>query len=192
MYAALAISSGVAAQNAAHHAAQANAGTAGLSGIFGGSLASTTAAGWGGADQIGVWRLAVAAMLLLGARRLAELCYEGLARASGSIFPRPPRHLLGQIITLPAGERIVVIAVTVVFFGPRLTFGVLLAWGAVAAGYLLAGQLAGEGVFLAGLGFARHVWRPVIFALLAAVVLRHADIAYRARAGRGVPDDKYG
>jgi len=52
--------------------------------------------------------------------------------------------------------------------------------------------LAGEGVFLAGLGFARHVWLPVIFALLAAVVLRHADIAYRARAGRGVPDDKYG
>jgi len=286
VYAALAISSGVAAQNAAHHPAQANAGTAGLSGIFGGSLASTAAAGWGGADQIGVWRLAVAAMLLLGARRLAELCYEGLARASGSIFPRPPRHLLGQIITLPAGERIVVIAVTVVFFGPRLTFGVLLAWGAVAAGYLLAGQLAGagklvrargvlpayrgdgalahwiggvvrgqlpplppllvgllvtcdlavlgianlpgalilapvvamllaalgarhahdgrldwvvpslllagEGVFLAGLGFARHVWLPVIFALLAAVVLRHADIAYRARAGRGVPDDKYG
>jgi Family of unknown function (DUF5941) len=286
VYAALAISSGVAAQNAAHHAAQANAGAAGLNGIFGGSLASTVAAGWGGADQIGVWRLAVAAMLLLGARRLAELCYEGLARASGSVFPRPPRRLLGQIITLPAGERIVVIAVTVVFFGPRLTFGVLLAWGAVAAGYLLAGQLAaagklarargvlpayrgdgalahwiggvvqgqlpplppllvgllvtcdlavlgianlsgvlilapvvamllaalgarhphdgrldwvvpslllaGEGVFLAGLGFARHVWLPVIFALLAAVVLRHADIAYRARAGRGVPDDKYG
>ena len=282
VYAALAISSGVAAQNAV----QGNAGAAGLSGIFGGSLSGTVAAGWGGADQIGVWRLAVAAMLLLGARRLAELCYEGLARASGSIFPRPPRHLLGQIITLPAGERIVVIAVTVVFFGPRLTFGVLLAWGAVAAGYLLAGQvagagklarargvlpayrgdgalahriggvvrgqlpplppllvgllvtcdlaalgianlpgvlilapvvamllaalgarhphdgrldwvvpsllLAGEGIFLAGLGFARHVWLPVIFALLAAVVLRHADIAYRARAGRGVPDDKYG
>ncbi len=30
--------------------------------------------------------------------------------------------------------------------------------------------LAGEGVFLAGLGFSRHVWLPVIFALLAAVV----------------------
>jgi hypothetical protein len=281
VYAALAVSSGL-AQNAAPD----NAGPAGLNGIFGGSLRDTVVATWGGADQIGVWRLAVAALLLLGARRLAELCYEGLARASGSIFPRPPRRLLGQIITLPAGERIAVIAVTVVFFGPRLTFGVLLAWGAVAAGYLLAGQLAGagklvrargvlpayrddgvlayriggvvqghlpplppllvgllvtgdlavlgvanlsgvlilapvaamllaalgarhphdgrldwvvpslllagEGVFLAGLGFARHVWLPVIFALLAAVVLRHADIVYRARAGRGIPADKFG
>jgi hypothetical protein len=278
VYAALAVSSGLAAQD--------NAGPTGLNGIFGASLRDTVVASWGGADQIGIWRLAVAAMLLLGARQLAELCYEGLARASGSIFPRPARHLLGQIITLPAGERIVVIAVTVVFFGPRLTFGVLLAWGAVAVGYLLAGQLAGagqlvrargvlpayrgdgvlayriggvvrgqlpplppllvgllvtcdlavlgvahltgvlilapvmamllaalgarhphdgrldwavpsllligEGVFLAGLGFARHVWLPVIFALLAAVVMRHADIAYRARAGRGIPADKFG
>jgi len=268
VYAALAVSSGL-AQNTAQNAAPGNAGPAGLNGIFGGSLRDTAVATWGGADQIGVWRLAVAALLLLGARRLAELCYEGLARVSGSIFPRPPRRLLGQIITLPAGERIVVIAVTVVFFGPRLTFGVLLAWGAVAAGYLLAGQLAGagklvrargvlpghlpplppllvgllvtadlavlgvanlpgvlilapvaamllaalgarhphdgrldwvvpslllagEGVFLAGLGFARHVWLPVIFALLAAVVLRHADIVYRARAGRGIPADKFG
>jgi hypothetical protein len=282
VYAALAVSSGVAAQDNAGT----SAGATGLNGIFGGSLRDTVVAGWGGADQIGIWRLAVAAMLLLGARRLAELCYEGLARASGSIFPRPPRRLLGQIITLPAGERIVVIAVTVVYFGPRLTFGVLLAWGAVAAGYLLAGQLAGagrlvrargvlaayrgdgalahriggvvqgqlpplppllvgllvtcdlavlgvanlpgvlimapvaamllaalgachphdgrldwavpslllvgEGVFLAALGFARHVWLPVIFALLAAVVMRHVDVAYRARAGRGIPADKFG
>jgi len=304
VYAALAVSSGVAAQNAAQNAAPGAvhgaaqnavgsiAGPAGLNGIFGGSMHDAVVAGWLGADQIGVWRLAVAAMLLLGARRLAELCYEGLARASGSIFPRPARRLLGQVIVLPAGERIAVIAVTVVFFGPRLTFLVLLAWGAVGAGYLLAGQLAGagrlaaagqlarargvlvayrgdgplahriggvvrgqlpplppllvgllvtcdlailgvanlpgvlilapvaamllaalgsrhphdgrldwtvpslllvgEGVFLAGLGFARHVWLPVIFALLAAVVLRHADLACRARAGRGIPADKFG
>ena len=52
--------------------------------------------------------------------------------------------------------------------------------------------LAGEGVFLAALGFARHVWLPVIFALLAAVVTRHTDLAYRARSGRGVPDDVFG
>ena len=45
--------------------------------------------------------------------------------------------------------------------------------------------LAGECVFLAALGFSRHVGSPLIFALLAAVViLRHADIAYRARSGR--------
>jgi hypothetical protein len=52
--------------------------------------------------------------------------------------------------------------------------------------------LAGEGVFLAALGFARHVWLPVTFALLAAVVMRHADLAYRARSGRGIPDDAFG
>ena len=264
----------------------------GLDGIFGGSLRNTVVATWGGGGQIGVWRLAVAVMLLFGARRLAEECYEGVARASGKILPRPHRRLIGQVITLPVGERVVVIAVTAVCFGPRLTFLVLLAWGAVAAGYILASQLAaaaklaaagklehargvlppyrgdgpiahwiggvvrgqlpplppllvgllvtcdlvvlgvadlsgllifgpvlalllaalgarhphagrldwlvpplllvGEGVFLTGLGLARHVWVPVIFALLAAVVLRHADLAYRARVGRGIPYDKYG
>ena len=135
VYAALAVSSGLAAQN--------TAGTAGLNGIFGGSLQDSQVVGWGGAGQVGVWRLAVAAMLLLGARRLAEVCYEGLARASGNISARPARRLVGQVITLPAGERVAVIAVTAVFFGPRLTFDVLLAWGVVAAGYVLAAQLAG-------------------------------------------------
>src|SRR5580704_2616409 len=279
VYAALAVSAGQASQ-------------AGLDGIFGGSLRTTFVATWAGGGQVGVWRLAVAVMLLLGARWLAEECYGGVARAAGKILPRPPRRLAGQVITLPAGERVVVIAVTAVCFGPRLTFLVLLAWGAVAAGYVLASQIAGaaklaaagklaqargvlpayrgdgplayriggvvqgqlpplppllvgllvtcdlaflgvadlsgvlifgpvmamllaalgarhphdgrldwlvpsllltgEGVFLTGLGFARHVWLPVIFALLAAVVLRHADLAYRARSGRGVPDDKFG
>ena len=100
------------------------------------------AASWGGAGQTGVWRLAVAALLLFGARRLAEACYAGLARASGKILARPARGLLGQVITLPAGERIVVIAVTAIFFGPRLTFEVLLAWGVIAVGFL-AGRAAG-------------------------------------------------
>ena len=52
--------------------------------------------------------------------------------------------------------------------------------------------LAGEGIFLAALGFSRHVWLPVIFALLAAVVIRHADIAYRAWSGRPIPYDALG
>ncbi len=289
VYAALAVSSGLAAPDSA---APDSAGTTGLYGMFGGSLQNTTVATWGGGGQVGIWRLAVAVMLLLGARRLAEECYEAVARAAGKIFPRPARRLLGQVITLPAGERIAVIAVTAIFFGPRLTFLVLLAWGAVAAGYMLASQLSGaaklaavqtlknaghilagyrgdgpiayrigrvvqgqlpplppllvgllvtcdlaalgvanlpgvlifgpvfamllaalgashphdgrldwlvpallltgEGVFLTGLGFARHVWLPVIFALLAAVILRHIDLACRARAGKGIPADKFG
>ena len=279
VYAALAIGSGLAAQD--------NAATAaGLNGIFGGSLQHTLVASWGGAGQVGVWRLAVAVMVLLAARQLAEVGYEALARASGKSLPRPARRLFGQVITLPTGERIVVIAVSAVLFGPRLTFLILLAWGAVAAGYVLAGQLAGasklvrvggvlpayrgdgplahriggvvrgqlpplppllvgllvtcdlaylgvanlsgllvlgpvaamllaalgachphdgrldwlvpslllagEAIFLTGLGFARQVWLPMIFVLLAAVAVRHADMAYRARAGRGVPADKFG
>jgi Family of unknown function (DUF5941) len=331
IYAALAVSSGLAAATAGTSRTAALAGTAnpvGLNGIFGDSLRNTLAVNWGGAGQVGVWRLAIAAMLLLAARRLAGICYESVARASGHPFPRPARRLLGQIITLPAGERIAVIAVTAVFFGPRLTFLVLLAWGAVAAAYAVAGQLAsasklawpdgeptqpngeatppdgeptqpngeatppdgeptrrdrtparargmlpayrddgpiayriggvvrgqlpplppllvgllvtgdlaflglgnlpgvlilapvaamllaalgarhphdrrldwlvpslllvGEGVFLTGLGFDRHVWLPVIFALLAAVITRHADLAYRARSGQGIPDDAFG
>jgi hypothetical protein len=294
VYAALAVSSGLAAHTAGLTAQNsglaAQNGTNGLNGIFGGSLRGTFVASWDGAGQLGVWRLAVAVMLLLGAKRLAEVCYEGLARASGSIFPRPARSLLGQVVTLPAGERIAVIAVTALFFGPRLTFVVLLAWGTVAAGYVLAGQLAGarrlagarglaggellayrgdgalahrlggvvrgqlpplppllvgllvvcdlaflgvanlpgvlvlgpvaalllaalgarhphdgrldwlvpslllagEGVFLTGLGFARHVGLPVVFALLAAVITRHLDLAYRARCKRGIPYDRLG
>jgi len=40
---------------------------------------------------------------------------------------------------------------------------------------------AGEYLFLVALGFAGHVPGPVTFALLAAVVFRHFDLAYRAR-----------
>jgi uncharacterized protein DUF5941 len=295
VYAALAVSSGLAAGAAPTAGPTSQVNPTGLYGMFGGSLRHTVVATWCGGGQAGLWRLAVAAMLLLGARRLAEACYEGVARASGNPFPRPVRHLAGQVITLPAGERIAVIAVTAIFFGPRLTFVVLLAWGVVAAGYVVASQLAaagkltgadgeparprwvlnayrgdgpiahriggvvqgqlpplppllvgllvtgdlaflgfsnlpgvlifgpvvamllaalgarhphdgrldwlvpsllltGEGVFLAALGFTRHVWLPVIFALLAAVITRHADLIYRARAGKGkgVATDKYG
>jgi hypothetical protein len=276
VYAALAISAGLIVPGR----------PAGLNGIFGGAMRHSAVASFGGAGQPGVWRLAVAALLLLGARRLAELCYEGLARASGHMFPRPARRLFGQVITLPAGERYAVIAITAVCFGPRLTFDVLLAWSVVAAVYVLiglvasAGQLTrvggvltayrgdgavarrlgraalgllpplppllvgllvtcdlallglanlpgilvlapvmamllaglgarnphdgrldwlvppllltGEGVFLAALGFSRHVWLPVVFAVLAAVVLRHMDLAYRARSGLGVRQDRFG
>jgi hypothetical protein len=207
--------------------------------------------------------------------------------------------------TFPAGERLVLIAVTAVFFGPRLTFLLLLAWGMLAAGYVLAGQLArslaadpagpaaleypadlpsgsawpaggelaayrgdgplarwigvlvdgrlpplppllagllvtgvlaalglgnlpgilvltpievmmlaalgawhphdgrldwlvpallltGEGLYLAALGLPRHVAPWLVFALLAAVIARHLDLACRARAGRGLLDDTFG
>jgi hypothetical protein len=51
---------------------------------------------------------------------------------------------------------------------------------------------AGEYVFLAALGFSHRVPAAVVFALLAAVIVRHADLGYRARAGRPIPADRYG
>jgi len=60
VYAALAASSGVAAQNAAAQ------NSVGLNGIFGGSLRNTFVRDLGWRRQVGVWRLAVAVMLLLG------------------------------------------------------------------------------------------------------------------------------
>jgi hypothetical protein len=232
-----------------------------------------------------MWRLAVAAMGVLAVRRMAALCYGYPSRAPGHLSRRPVLRALEQSATLPFGERLVVIAVTSVFFGPRLTFVVLLCWGVLAVAYLLAAQMAGpepggpvgdlaayrgdgvvsrwigglvqgklppllpvpvgllvtgvlaalglanlpgilvltpveamllaalgsahphdgrldwltppllqagEYVFLAALGFAYRVSAPVVFALLAAVVVRHADLAYRARAGRPIPADVYG
>ena len=269
----------------------------GLDGTFGGALRNTFVATWGGAGETGVWRLAIAALLLLGVRKLAALGYERTAGAPGDLFPRSVLRTLEQAITFPVGERYAVIVLTSVFFGPRLTFLILLGWGVLGAGYLLAGQiarsvrasgaarsrrsddgdednglaayrgdgvlahwagalvdgrlpplppvlvgllvtgmlaalglgnlpgilvltpieammlaalgsrhphdgrldwlapallLAGEGVFLGALGLARQVTLWVIFALLAAVLVRHVDLACRARAGRGLEADVLG
>jgi len=274
--------------------------SAGLDGTFGGALHNTFVATWGGAGQAGVWRLAIAALLLLGVRKLAGLGYERTAGPPVDLFPRSALRTLEQAITFPAGERYAVIVLTSVFFGPRLTFLILLGWGVLAAGYLLAGQiarsaglrdaagvagnrrpdgddednglaayrgdgvlahwagalvdgrlpplppvlvgllvtgmlaalglgnlpgilvltpieammlaalgsrhphdgrldwlapallLAGEGVFLGALGLARQVTLWVVFALLAAVLVRHVDLACRARAGRGIEADVLG
>ena len=114
----------------------------GLDGTFGGALRNTFVATWGGAGETGVWRLAIAALLLLGVRKLAGLGYEHTAGAPGDLFPRSVLRTLEQAITFPAGERYAVIVLTSVFFGPRLTFLILLGWGVLAAGYLLAGQIA--------------------------------------------------
>ena len=270
----------------------------GLDGTFGGALRNTFVATWGGAGETGVWRLAIAALLLLGVRKLAGLGYERTAGAPGDLFPRSVLRTLEQAITFPAGERYAVIVLTSVLFGPRLTFLILLGWGVLGAGYLLAGQiarsaraagaarsggpdededednglaayrgdgvlahwagalvdgripplppvlvgllvtgmlaalglgnlpgilvltpieammlaalgsrhphdgrldwlapallLAGEGVFLGALGLARQVTLWVVFALLAAVLVRHVDLACRARAGRGLEADVLG
>ena len=269
------------------------AGVAGLDGTFGGALRQTFVASWGGPGTTGVWRLAIAALAVLGLRRMAELGYEHTARAPGNLFHRSLLRTLEQAVTFPAGERYAVIVLTAVFFGPRLTFLVLLGWGVLAAGYVLAGQvarsagparpagpaagpggglaayrgdgvvsrwfgglvqgrlpplppvlvglfvtcvlaalglgnlpgilvltpveammlaalgarhphdgrldwlvpallMAGECVFLAALGLSYRAAAWLVFALLAAVLMRHVDLAFRARACRGLPADVFG
>ncbi len=289
----LGIASGLLTELAVYGALAVSAGVApatGLDGTFGGALQDTWVATWGGAGTAGVWRLAIAALLLLGVRKLALLGYEQAAGPPGDLFPGSTLRTVEQALTFPAGERYAVIAATSVFVGPRLTFLVLLGWGGLAAGYLLAGQIArsarapdpdwsedgvlaacrddgalsswigalvdgrlpplppllvgllvtgvlaalglgnlpgilvltpievmmlaalgarhphdgrldwlvpallltGEGVFLAALGLARDVTPWLVFTLLAAVLMRHIDLACRARAGLGIPADIYG
>ena len=284
VYAALAVSSALASQRPGV--------PAGLDGTFGPALRNTFFASWGGPGPAGVWRLAIAAMTVLAVRQMAELGFERTGRAAGNLFRRPVLRTVEEAATLPSGERYVVIVLTALFFGPRVTFSLLLVWGMVAAGYLLAGQLArsaastgpdgrpapdgglaayrddgvvarwigglvqgrlpplppvlvgllvtcvlaalglgnlpgimvltpveamllaalgarhphdgrldwlvpallltGECVFLAALGFSHRVPAALVFALLAAVIMRHVDVAYRARCGRGLPADRFG
>jgi Family of unknown function (DUF5941) len=304
-YAALAISSGAVGSGAVGSGAVGppqSATTVGLGGTFGHALQNTFVASWGGGGQVGVWRLAVAAMAVVAVRQLAGLGYEYTARTPGNLFRRSAMRTLEQAATLPVGERFVVIAITAIFFGPRLTFMLLLGWGVLAAGYVLAGQItrsirqastddgpmgelaeddglpgydglagyrddgvvsrwlgrmvqgrlpplppvlvglfvtcvltalglgnlpgilvltpveamllaglgachphdgrldwlvpalleAGECVFLAALGFSHRVPAPLVFAVLAGLILRHLDVAYRARAGRGIRADRFG
>jgi hypothetical protein len=122
-------------------------GAAGLDGVFGSALRDTIVGTWGGAGSIGVWRLAMAAMGMVGIRRLTELCYDHAADGHG--LHRAVMRRIEQTITLPPGERYAVIAVTVLLFGPRVTFLVLLCWGAIAVAYVLASRVLASAVMTA-------------------------------------------
>jgi hypothetical protein len=52
--------------------------------------------------------------------------------------------------------------------------------------------LTGEFVFLAALGLSRQVPTVAVFTLLAAVVLRHVDVGFRARHRSGISADVHG
>jgi len=300
VYAALALS---AANLSGANLSGANSSGGGGSGT-GGLIGVHTS--WGGPGQLGIWRLALAAMGMLAVRRLAGLCHD--RAVAGRRAPRSTgRRRFEQAVTLPTGERYLVLAVASICFGPRVTLLVLLCWGAVASAYLLASRmfgggpvtalagtpgefggsggaagpgrgagiddlaayrndgwlagkigqvvlgrlppllpvavgvlitgvlaglgmanlpgvlmltpveamllaalgswhahdgrrdwlvppllLTGEFVYIAALGLAHRVPPVAIYALLAAVVLRHVDVAYRARHGAGLSADRYG
>ena len=116
-----------------------------------GPLGTGFLAAAGGAGQQGVWRLAMAALGMLAVRRLAELCYDR-AVAEGLEGGSAAMRRFEQAITLPAGERYLVIVVSDIFFGPRVTLLVLLCWGAMASAYLLTGRMVGSALMSAVLG----------------------------------------
>jgi Family of unknown function (DUF5941) len=253
-------------------------GGQGLSGFFGDSVSSINTVGGPGTE--GVWRLAVIAMLFLAVRQMADRCASiaGVTRGETGFT---------RLIMAPAGQRLTVLAASVILVGARFAFLVLLGWGALAFGYLLtklfstvttdtaagqeiaacrgdgalslalgrlaAGRIppllplvvgllvtcmltvlgvgnlpgilvlapvvamllaglgsrsphdgiadwivpaaiqAGEYVYLAALAFAHDVRPVVMFALLMAVVLRHFELACRARIWPGtVSEDDAG
>jgi Family of unknown function (DUF5941) len=51
---------------------------------------------------------------------------------------------------------------------------------------------AAEYIFLSEVGFARNLWPPLTFAVVAAAGFRHLDLAYRVRAGLALGMDRRG
>jgi hypothetical protein len=240
---------------------------AGLTGPLGSRMHGTFLASFGGPGAVGVWRLAVAAAIVLAVVQLADFC---LAARPGQ---QAGSHWFQVIAVAPGGARLLLIGAVVMLAGARATFLLLIALGVVAlcamlarasgaedaeepdwlpacrgdgplaawigrlvrgrlpplppllVGLLVTGMLAwlglrnlpgillftpveamllaalaswhphdgrhdwlapplllaGESVFIAAAGFAGRAWPEVTFALIAAVGLRHLDLAYRAR-----------
>jgi hypothetical protein len=122
--------------------------------------------------------------------------------AAGAAEDHPLLRWGKRMVVFPIGERFAVISLTAAFATPRVTFLVLLAWGAVAFGYTLAGRVLrarawGEGrwrwlaepgsrtlgygaILLAGLLVEDA--GPAAYAALAVLVTRHYDEVYRTKA----------
>lgn len=112
------------------------------------------------------WRLAMAAAGVLGVRRLAELTFDRSCEEQGT--RRAVLKRFEQAITLPAGERLLVIALVTVLAGPRITFEILLGWGAIAIVYLLTGRVMGSAIATAVTGPAKPLVRVDVIGDVAA------------------------
>ncbi|MBV9792471.1 MAG: hypothetical protein JO016_00910 [Actinobacteria bacterium] len=96
----------------------------------------------------GVWHLAVLALAVTAIRRMADLCYERATEERGgrTRLPRSAaQRRLERALTLPAGERILVLAVVGGVWGPRIAFLTLIGWGVLATGYLVTARVVGLG-----------------------------------------------
>ena len=94
----------------------------------------------------GVWHLAVLALAVTAIRRMAGLCYERATERSGGRI-RLPRSAawrrLERALTLPAGERILVLIVAGGIWGPRIAFLALIVGGVLASGYVVTARVVG-------------------------------------------------
>jgi hypothetical protein len=241
-------------------------------GIAENSLSGTFVAGFGGVGTAGVWRLAIAAVILTAATAMVDVCVHGPA------LPGARLRLFGP----PGDIRLPLVCAALLVFGARAAFLVVLALGVAALGAtiiegthqasnrgelrgyrgdgriavwigkwvdgkvpplppLLVGLLvtgvlsalglgnlsgillltpveamllaafaswhphdgrsdwlvppllqAGEYVFLAEIGYAGGVWPALTFAVVAAVGLRHLDLAYRVRGSLANGIDRRG
>jgi hypothetical protein len=128
-----------------------------------GELAVYAGLAAGAAPRHGIWLLATEAAITLAIRQVARVCQPGLgqhgrgqhARAAG-LAPRSSHWVLaGRLLALPAGERVVAIALTAPLWGARITFLVLIIWGAAAGAWEItqsawtssrSGAAAGSGI----------------------------------------------
>ena len=94
----------------------------------------------------GVWHLAVLALAVTAIRRMAGLCYERATERSGGRIRLPrsaTRRRLERALTLPAGERVLVLIVAGGIWGPRIAFLALIVGGVLAAGYVVTARVVG-------------------------------------------------
>ncbi|HEY2277246.1 MAG TPA: DUF5941 domain-containing protein [Streptosporangiaceae bacterium] len=94
----------------------------------------------------GVWHLAVLALAVTAIRRMAGLCYERATERSGGRVRLPrsaARRRLERALTLPAGERILVLIVAGGIWGPRIAFLALIVGGVLATGYVVTARVIG-------------------------------------------------
>jgi phosphatidylglycerophosphate synthase len=94
-----------------------------------------------------VWLLACCALALLTVRHLGDAAYAARKGGRREAEPRETgaRVWLTRVFAFPIGERFLAISVTAALFTPRITFIVLLAWGALATASPLARRLARAG-----------------------------------------------
>ncbi len=94
----------------------------------------------------GVWLLACCALALLTVRHLGDAAYAaGKGRAEALEARSGLRVWPARIFAFPIGERFLVISLTAALFTPRVTFVILLAWGALATASPLTRRLLSGG-----------------------------------------------